>query len=117
MNRRSPGLSISKAIVGFIQYKAAEGLSPTTLRSYEHDLKLWLEFMTEMPVNWIKAPKVRDYFPVVRSRSRQRPIELACPSMCRTPVQASPRSIKPVSSSPSSEVKPCAAFHRAWVWV
>jgi hypothetical protein len=47
-------LLLSKAITDFIQYKAAEGLSPTTLRSYEHDLKLWLEYMTDTPVKWIK---------------------------------------------------------------
>jgi integrase/recombinase XerD len=63
MNQRSSGsLFLSKAITGFIQYKAAEGLSPATLRSYKHDLKLWLEYMTDMPVKWIKTPKVRDYF-------------------------------------------------------
>ena len=46
MNRRPSGsLFLSKAITGFMQYKAAEGLSPTTLRSYEHDLKLWLEYI------------------------------------------------------------------------
>ena len=68
MNRRSSGsLLLSKAITGFIQYKAAEGLSPTTLTSYEHDLKLWLEYMTDMPVNWIKTPKVRDYFVWLRT--------------------------------------------------
>ena len=31
MNRRSPGFSLSKAITGFLQHKAAEALSPTTL--------------------------------------------------------------------------------------
>jgi integrase/recombinase XerD len=68
MNQRSSGsLLLSKAITGFIQYKAAEGLSPTTLRSYEHDLKLWLEYMTDMPVKWIKTPKVRDYFVWLRT--------------------------------------------------
>ena len=36
MNRRPPGsLSLSKAIAGFLQYKAAEGLSPNTLQSYQ----------------------------------------------------------------------------------
>ena len=44
MNRRSSGLQLSKALVGFLQYKAAEGLSPNTLCSYEHHLKVWLEY-------------------------------------------------------------------------
>jgi hypothetical protein len=40
MNRISPGLSLSKARVGFEQYKAAEGLSPNTLINYSYHLKL-----------------------------------------------------------------------------
>ena len=68
MNRRPSGLLLlSKAITGFIQYKAAKGLSPTTLRSYGHDLKLWLEYTGDKPVNWIKTPAVRDYFVWLRT--------------------------------------------------
>ena len=33
MNRRPPGLLLSKCITGFLQYKTAEGLSPNTLDS------------------------------------------------------------------------------------
>ncbi len=41
MNRRSQGsLPLSKAISGFLQYKAAEGLSPNTLNCYKHFLRL-----------------------------------------------------------------------------
>lgn len=68
MNRRPTGsLSLAKAIAGFLQYKAAEGLSPTTLQSYEHDLKLWLEYTNDTPVNWIKTQAVRDYFVWLRT--------------------------------------------------
>ena len=50
MNRRPTGsLSLAKAISGSLQYKAAEGLSLTTLRSYEHDLKFWLEYAGDIP--------------------------------------------------------------------
>ena len=42
MNRR-PSVLPPKALTGFIQYKAPEGLSPHTLHSYQRDLKLWLE--------------------------------------------------------------------------
>ncbi len=73
MNRRPSGsLLVSKAITGFLQYKAAEGLSPTTLRSYEHDLKLWLESSGDKPVNWIKTPAVRDYFVWLRTEYQPR---------------------------------------------
>ena len=33
MNRRPPGLQLSKALQGFLQYKTAEGLSPRTIAS------------------------------------------------------------------------------------
>ena len=45
MNRRPSGLKLDKAIPGFLQFKAAEGLSPRTLVSYEYDLKLWLQHL------------------------------------------------------------------------
>ena len=44
MNQRSSGLQLSKALVGFLQYKTAEGLSPNTLCNYEHHLKVWLDY-------------------------------------------------------------------------
>ena len=44
MNRRPSGLSCSKALVGFLHAKAAEGLSPRTLTNYEFRLKQWIDF-------------------------------------------------------------------------
>ncbi len=44
MNQRSTGLSVSKALTGFLQYKSAEGLAPVTIAGYERDLKLWIEY-------------------------------------------------------------------------
>jgi len=41
MNRRPLGLKLEKAVVGFLQYKTAEALSPNTLIAYESVLKLW----------------------------------------------------------------------------
>ena len=73
MNRRSSGsLFLSKAIGGFIQYKAAEGLSPTTLRSYEDHLKLWVEHLGDKPVNWIKTADVQEYFVWLRTEYEPR---------------------------------------------
>ena len=63
MNRRPSGsLFLSRAIVGFLQYKAAEGLSPNTLCSYEGHLKLWLEYTGDIPVKQIDAKVVQEYF-------------------------------------------------------
>jgi len=42
MNCSSLGLKLSKALLGFLQYKTAEGLSPNTLVSYEYLLNLWV---------------------------------------------------------------------------
>jgi integrase/recombinase XerD len=62
MNRRPTGsLSLAKAITGFMQYKAAEGLSPTTLQSYEDHLKLWVDHLGDKPINWIKTADVQEY--------------------------------------------------------
>ncbi len=60
MNRGSSGSSGSKtaptapkALLGFLQYKTAEGLSPTTLVNYEHHLKVWAERTAHRPVTQI----------------------------------------------------------------
>ena len=75
MNRRPSGsLSLSKAIIGFLQYKAAEGLSPTTLHSYEHDLKLWLEYTTDVPVSKINSQSLQNYFAWLRTDYKPRRI-------------------------------------------
>lgn len=75
MKRRTSGsLLLSKAIEGFLQYKAAEGLSPNTITSYDHDLKLWLEFTTDQPVHWIKTQTLNDYFIWLRTKYEPRRI-------------------------------------------
>ena len=61
MNRRSPGLFLSKAIEGFLQYKQAEALSPRTIESYAHDLKLWLEYQKDGDVAKVTTPNLRAY--------------------------------------------------------
>ncbi len=46
MNRSSSGsssLSLSKSLVGFLNAKAAEGLSDGTLANYEFRLKQWID--------------------------------------------------------------------------
>ena len=84
MNRRPSGsLFLSKAITGFLQYKAAEGLSPNTLRSYEHDLKLWLEYAGDMPVNRIKTPMLQEYFVWLRTDYQPRRIAGDRQPLCR----------------------------------
>lgn len=61
MNRRPPVLVISKAVVGFLQYKQADGLGPRTVDSYSSDLKLWLEFQEDVDVNIVSSQNIRQY--------------------------------------------------------
>ena len=75
MNRRPSGsLLLSRAIQGFLQYKAAEGLSPNTLRSYQDHLKLWLEHVGDIPVKQIDAHVVQEYFVWLRTEYQSRQI-------------------------------------------
>jgi len=68
MNRKSLGsLPLSKAIAGFLQYKAAEGLSPNTLQSYQRDLKLWLEYAGDILLHKITTSLLQDYFVWLRT--------------------------------------------------
>ena len=52
MNRRSSGLPLSKALVDFLNAKAAEGLSPRTLTNYEFRLKQWIDFAGDPAAAW-----------------------------------------------------------------
>jgi integrase/recombinase XerD len=75
MNRRPTGsLSLAKAITGFMQYKAAEGLSPNTLQSYQRDLKLWLEYAGDIPLQKITTALLQEYFVWLRTDYQPRRI-------------------------------------------
>jgi integrase/recombinase XerD len=75
MNRRSSSsLPLSKAISGFLQYKAAEGLSPNTITCYDHDLKLWLEYAGDRPIDKITSQSLPAYFLWLRNDYKSRQI-------------------------------------------
>jgi len=75
MNRRPTGsLSLAKAITGFMQYKAAEGLSPNTLQSYQRDLKLWLEYAGDIPLQQNTTALLQQYFVWLRTDYKPRRI-------------------------------------------
>ncbi len=61
MNQRPPGLKLSKALTGFLQYKAAEALSPTTLQSYERDLKQWIAYAGDVEIGQVTTQGLRAY--------------------------------------------------------
>ena len=61
MNRSTPGLKISKAIPGFLQYKSAEALSPSTLESYRKHLEQWFAYLGDKDVKKITPQEIRAY--------------------------------------------------------
>ena len=71
MNRRSLGLQLLKALVGFLQYKAAEGLGSTTLTSYEGHLKLWMSYAGDVEIK-VTAQDLRAYLAWLRTDYKPR---------------------------------------------
>jgi integrase/recombinase XerD len=67
MNRRPQGLEASKAIVGFLHYKGAEGLAPITVAGYERDLKLWIEHMGDIDVVKVTSQHILSFLNYMRT--------------------------------------------------
>jgi len=62
-------LSLSKALVGFLNTKAAEGLSPRTLTNYEFRLNQWIEFTGDAAVESVTPQDIRKYLMWLNSRA------------------------------------------------
>ena len=56
-----------KAIIGFLQYKSAEGLSPVTVSGYDRDLKLWIEYQGDMDVAAVETTHILAYLNYLRT--------------------------------------------------
>ncbi len=61
MNRSSQGLLLSQAISGFVKYKVVEGLSDTTLTSYQDQLDRLLNHLGDILIADINALHVEDF--------------------------------------------------------
>lgn len=63
MNRKPSNSSVilSKAITGFLTYKAAEGLTDRSLDSYQRQLKMWLNKIGDVPVDKIDAKNIVEF--------------------------------------------------------
>ena len=72
VNRSSSGLSLSKALVGFLNSKAAEGLSDRTLINYEFRLKQWIDFAGVPGVESVTPQAIRKYLVWLRTENRPR---------------------------------------------
>ena len=70
MNRRPPGFSLSKALVGFEQAKAAEGLSPRTLVDYSYHLKLWIDHNGDVAISQVCTQDIRAFLAWLRTDYR-----------------------------------------------
>jgi integrase/recombinase XerD len=60
-------LNVSKATIGFLQYKSAEGLSPVTVSGYERDLKLWIEFVGDMDIVEVETTEILSFMNYLRT--------------------------------------------------
>jgi len=72
MNLRSSGLSVSKALVGYLNTKAAEGLSPRTLQNYEHRLNQWIDYVGDADVGKVSPQMIRRYLVWLRTEYKPR---------------------------------------------
>jgi len=72
MNHRTSALKTEKAITGFLQHKAAEGCSTTTLISYTQYLKVWVKHVGEIDIGEIAATDLRAFLAWLRSDYKPR---------------------------------------------
>jgi integrase/recombinase XerD len=75
MNHRASGLRTDKAINGFMQHKAAEGCSTTTLISYAQHLKAWGKYAGEIDIDAIAASDLRAFLAWLRCDYKPRRFE------------------------------------------
>ncbi len=67
MDHKPQGLEASKAVVGFLQYKGAEGLAPITVSGFDRDLKLWIDHMGDIDVVKITLQHILSYLNYIRT--------------------------------------------------
>ena len=67
MNQRPQGLVMSKALTGFLQYKGAEGVAPTTVEGYKRDLKVWIEYQGDQDILEIESQHILAFLNYMRT--------------------------------------------------
>ncbi len=67
MNRRPSGLRAAQALTGFLQYKSADGLFPSTVIGYEHELKLWTEHTGDLDVAQVRPGHILSFLSYLRT--------------------------------------------------
>lgn len=72
MNYPSPGLALSQAITGFLQFKTAEACSPRTLAGYRDHLRDWLAYRGDGDVATVTTESLRAYLAYLRTDYKPR---------------------------------------------
>ncbi len=68
MNRRPLGsMTVTQAIVGFVNHKLAEGLTERSVHSYERTLNKWIEYEGDKDVTEITTGAIRGYLAWLRT--------------------------------------------------
>ena len=67
MNQRTPGLVMSKALTGFLQYKGAEGIASRTVEGYRRDLKVWIEYQGDQDILEIESQHILAFLNYMRT--------------------------------------------------
>lgn len=68
MNRSSSSsLVLTKALIGFLNYKTAEGLTPSSVDSYRVILQHWVEFTGDIQLKHLSSDKVGEYLLYLRN--------------------------------------------------
>ena len=101
MNPNTPGLSLAKAISGFLLYKTAKALSPNTLRCYQDPLKVWLKYAGDVAVDGITSANLCNFLIWLRREYQPRRVTgntapLSAKSLCNYWVSLSAFSLGPL---------------------
>ena len=73
MKRRSSGsLSLSQTVVGFVNYKFAEGLTDRSVYSYQRLLNKWIEYAGDKCVAEVSVQDIRQYLAWLRTEYQPR---------------------------------------------
>ena len=72
MSRRSSGLLLSKAVAGFLQFKAAEAVSKSTMTSYTQHLRDWVNHCGDMELSKLTTEDLCAYMAYLRTEYKPR---------------------------------------------
>ena len=67
MNQRPPGLLLSKALTGFLQYKGAEGIASRTVDGYRRDLNHWIEYQGDGDILKVEPKHILTFLNYMRT--------------------------------------------------